>query len=306
VALTERLQSIQILRAVAVLPVIFFHFAGLAHGKAGVDLFFVISGFVMAGLMHQPPGKFARDRFIRIYPPFLAALVFAYALFPKPLGVEEIVKTLILWPIHQDIFLYPAWSLSYEAMFYAACVASMFVPSRYVIAAYAVMFALGVPFFGSGLVLEFLAGFAIARRQWWALPVLLGAATFEPRVLLYGPPAALLLWLGVSSERWLKHHLLTPVAMIGDASYAIYLTHVPVGSLLFGKAPAAALIYACLMVGVGFHFIVEKPLLRLVRRGLNGAPKDATMRGGCPADLGSDGEPAEALGIADQRGVEPQ
>lgn len=264
--MSERLQSIQVLRAVAVIPVVMYHFAGLDHGRAGVDLFFVISGFVMAGLMDQPPAKFARDRFVRIYPPFLAALLLAFILVPQTFEPVRLAKTLILWPYWQEIYLYPAWSLSYEAMFYAACVAAMFVKGRYVIAAYAVMFLLGVPFFGDQLVLEFLAGFAIARKQWWALPILLVAAVWGGvRAMLYGPFAVLLLCLGLSKERWFKHRLWAPIAMIGDASYAIYLTHVPVGTVLTSHLPDFVVIYACLAVGIGFHFIVEKPLLRFVR-----------------------------------------
>jgi exopolysaccharide production protein ExoZ len=262
----ERLQSIQVLRATAVLPVVMFHFAGLADGKAGVDLFFVISGFVMAGLIDEPPAKFARDRFIRIYPPFLAALVFAFALFPRELGAEEIIKTLSLWLKWQEVFLYPAWSLSYEAMFYAGCVASMLMGGRYVIALFAVLFVLRVPFAGSAMVLEFLAGFAIARRQWWALPILFIGATLDPRVLRYGPLAAALLWFCVHNERWFKHRYFAPVSMLGDASYAIYLTHVPIGSKLTGAFDPSIVVYACVMGGLAFHFIIETPLLRGARR----------------------------------------
>lgn len=262
----ERLQSIQVLRAAAVIPVVMYHFAGFGHGRAGVDLFFVISGYVMAGLMDQPPAKFARERFIRIYPPFLAALLLAFILVPQPIEPVKLAKSLFLWPLWQDIYLYPAWSLSYEAMFYAACVASMFVGGRYVLAAFAVVFVLGVPFVGNPLVLEFIAGFALARKQWWALPILLVAAAFaENRVLLYAPPIVLMLWFCLSKEQWFKHRLWAPVAMLGDASYAIYLTHVPVGTLLAAQLPPMAVIVGCLIFGVGFHFIVEKPLLRFVR-----------------------------------------
>ena len=261
-----RLQSIQVLRALAVLPVVFFHFSDLRDGRAGVDLFFCISGFVMAGLMDQPPAKFARDRVVRIYPPFLAALALALILFPQPIDPEKLTKSLLLWPVRDEIYLYPAWSLSFEAMFYCACVASMFVGGRVMIAAFAVAFLLRLPFIGSGFVLEFLAGFAIARKQWWALPILLLAATFDPRVLRYGPWAALILWLCTTNEQWFRHRLWAPVALIGDASYAIYLTHLPIGSKLVRDLPLAATIYACLAGGLLFHFVVEKPLLRLFRK----------------------------------------
>lgn len=261
-----RLQSIQVLRALAVLPVVFFHFSDLRDGRAGVDLFFCISGFVMAGLMDQSPARFARDRVVRIYPPFLAALGLLFLLYPQPIEPEKLAKSLLLWPVRDEIYLYPAWSLSFEAMFYAACVSSMLVGGRALLVAFAIAFLFRVPFVGSGFVLEFLAGFAIARRQWWALPILLLAATFDPRILRYGPWAALILWLCTANEHWFRSRLWAPVAMIGDASYAIYLTHLPIGSKLVGELPLAVTIYGCIAGGVLFHFAVEKPLLRLFRR----------------------------------------
>ena len=74
----QKYQSIQVLRAVAVIPVVFFHFSTFQLGRAGVDLFFCISGFVMAGQMDRSPAQFAWDRFTRIYPPFLAAMVLLF------------------------------------------------------------------------------------------------------------------------------------------------------------------------------------------------------------------------------------
>jgi len=55
------------LRAVAVLPVLLFHagFAGLSGGYVGVDVFFVISGFLITSILQAEleAGKFSIVRF---------------------------------------------------------------------------------------------------------------------------------------------------------------------------------------------------------------------------------------------------
>jgi peptidoglycan/LPS O-acetylase OafA/YrhL len=51
------------LRAIAVLSVILFHLKFLAQGYLGVDVFFVISGFLITGLAY---GEAAEGKFISV------------------------------------------------------------------------------------------------------------------------------------------------------------------------------------------------------------------------------------------------
>lgn len=261
----SRLQSIQVLRAVAVIAVLVFHFGAFPDGRAGVDLFFCISGFVMAGLMKRTPRQFAIDRFVRIYPPFLAVMALTFLLVPMQFELTKFALSMILFPDKDMVYLYPAWSLGFEVIFYTACVLAMKVGGRAVLAGYALLFALGIPYLGSAFVLEFLAGFAIARRAWWALPILLLAAFTDPRVLAYGSIGAGLLWLGVRQESWFRGPGWDPLAKVGDASYSIYLTHVPAGSFLLSLLPPAATMIGCLVFGLLFHGLIERPLLRYCR-----------------------------------------
>ena len=138
--------SIQALRGVAVLGVVAFHlmsiekkYSGgdlilpdfLSLGQSGVDLFFVISGFVMVSVTM---GRFAHDRetrrflwgrFSRIYPTywfyfFLTAVVYLI----KPEWVNslyghqaELLSSFLLLPTQQPLVIV-AWSLSHELWFY--------------------------------------------------------------------------------------------------------------------------------------------------------------------------------------------
>lgn len=79
-------KDIQTLRAIALCAVLLFHFGvpGFASGYLGVDIFFVISGYLMA-LLYDPkkgPKDFYRRRASRLLPAYIATIVatllFAY------------------------------------------------------------------------------------------------------------------------------------------------------------------------------------------------------------------------------------
>ncbi|WP_281026226.1 acyltransferase [Rhizobium sp. BK376] len=100
------------LRAIAILPVVFYHagVSGFGGGFVGVDVFFVISGFLMAGLVG---GELERNEFslIRFYErrirrifPALFAVMIACA----------VAAWLLLMPVEMEYF---ARSLKAAAMF---------------------------------------------------------------------------------------------------------------------------------------------------------------------------------------------
>lgn len=152
---TRRIASLAGLRGVAALWVLLFHADRIAcdHGRvamlpligngwAGVDLFFILSGFVIANAYadrigeHGGIARFARGRFWRIYPTNLAVLVFILALVtldppfhqwfaersPGNLGYRALVSTMLLTtqilPVQGD-WNQPVWSLSVELVGYA-------------------------------------------------------------------------------------------------------------------------------------------------------------------------------------------
>lgn len=152
------------LRAVAVLLVLLFHFGapGFDAGFIGVDIFFVISGFLMTGIIVSGLEKrsfsilgFYRARIARLYPALLAvvaATLFFGMVFVEPGVLEEIARDGIAALLFVSNFVFlkesgyfgaPAdamwllhtWSLSVEWQFYLVypivlALAFPFLPSR--------------------------------------------------------------------------------------------------------------------------------------------------------------------------------
>jgi exopolysaccharide production protein ExoZ len=132
----NKINNIQALRAYAAIAVVIFHTGYifphmLQMGKFGVDIFFVISGFIMAKICDGDTRFFLRRRLIRILPPYwgMTILLFLFGLmFPRLLYATsphfvELVKSLLFIPYYREDglirpLLYVGWSLNYEMLFY--------------------------------------------------------------------------------------------------------------------------------------------------------------------------------------------
>ncbi|MFF9348329.1 acyltransferase family protein [Streptomyces sp. NPDC014734] len=100
-----RLHALDALRVLAALSVLLFHFTGVdattranwgvnpeklfpwlfpitSYGSYGVQLFFIISGFVIClSAWNRTPGQFARARFLRLFPAYWFSAVIAFLLW---------------------------------------------------------------------------------------------------------------------------------------------------------------------------------------------------------------------------------
>lgn len=102
----------------------FLYFKGF--GGVGMQIFFVISGFIMAYLNAigetKTFGAFMAKRFTRIVPLYwLCTIVYAFLLVnPSAFGFWRIAQSLFFIPRHDNsAVLGPGWSLNFEMMFYA-------------------------------------------------------------------------------------------------------------------------------------------------------------------------------------------
>ena len=198
------LNNLQVLRAVAASLVVLAHIATLNEslllpwlgwGTAGVDLFFVISGFVMVHTTAGravTPAQFALNRIIRIVPMYwgLTIVVFLVAwLDPSLLKATradwmELAKSLLFVPfaksngqVQPTLFL--GWTLNYEMFFYALFAISLLIASPrkrlatmtvtlvLLVVAGAVLQPRGIAmrFYTDPILLEFLFGMALAYGQ---------------------------------------------------------------------------------------------------------------------------------------------
>lgn len=280
----QKLRSIQVLRGIAALGVVIYHATGarLGTGAAGVDLFFVISGFIMATIA---PGKdsvpFIRDRLWRVLPLYFVCLAAYVALIPIEAKTCRTLSSVTLWPSWPNYcfpYIVQAWSLSYELFFYA--LVALFIRRQnwlWVVLPAFVLWRLLLPtppflWLGNTLILEFLAGMALAKlpRKYGGLCLAIGVcalfiAPVDTRSLLrplyWGLPAFLIVHGALTLEARFKSTAWDVPVAIGDSSYSLYLVHVMVLKLVllsfFINVPLAVL------VGYAVHRLIERPVLRL-------------------------------------------
>jgi exopolysaccharide production protein ExoZ len=326
------LASVQTLRAAAALAVVAYHAlqwcgGGFDVGRAGVDVFFVISGVIMwrvtAG-RQVAPARFLWRRFTRVAPLYWLAtlLVFAIALrwrlfLPEvKIGWKHLLLSLAFVP-HLDPVglpfptLPPGWTLNYEAIFYAVFAGCLLAPerirARVLVGVLTAIVVSGFFFPDSGyfmganpMLLQFAAGVGLGvaaqrgrlpSRAWgaglivcalllWVLIQDGGLFTELWRPLVWGVPAALTVAGALSIELSgpplrLPPALTRPALLLGDASYCIYLFHLPATAVIahtMGYGDARVFLPVSMAVsiaaGLAAHLWIETPLLAALRRPL--------------------------------------
>lgn len=195
-----KLATIQHLRAVAALGVVLFHSISQVYdgdlayarmGAAGVDLFFIISGFIMwvtAVDRDERPSRFALKRIVRIVPLYwlVTSAVLVVVLVAPGLmhsarpDVAHIVASygFVAWahPQFPERFwplLIPGWTLNYEMLFYVIVTGALFLERRWrlpvIAAALMGLVCIGavlqpqsvLGFYTNPILLEFLLGVGI-------------------------------------------------------------------------------------------------------------------------------------------------
>lgn len=154
--MNNKIVSVHHLRGIAAIFVVFFHFRSFLNGvydykdlgtvlfgpgAFGVDLFFMISGFIISLATKKPikASVFLTRRFFRIYPLFIFVfLIGAFTVYSDH-SSYELIKSMLF--IHNDYaqsspgfgfnILGPAWTLSYEIYFYFIFMVAMTISHKH-------------------------------------------------------------------------------------------------------------------------------------------------------------------------------
>jgi exopolysaccharide production protein ExoZ len=266
------LANLQGVRAVAAIGVVVFHFGLMPAtqlpfgvGAAGVDLFFVLSGFIIAHSSARGGRHFLAHRLIRVVPAYWIATLIAALFTLQSLDAAGafgwLVQSLFYLPGPggRPALIFVAWTLVYELAFYLLYwLALRFGPRRAPAIALPLLFILGLASLPAApgpwpLLLEFaigvgifllterlagvraipgVAGLALAGLGLVLLPVTPVLAGYGPddyrsleRVLCWGLPSGAIVLGLVIAEQRGLAVRSRAVLVVGAASYAIYLLH---------------------------------------------------------------------------------
>lgn len=140
-----RLRQIDFLRGVAIILVLFRHmeFTPVTHliGWSGVDLFFVLSGFLVSGLLFDQFSKeqtikpllFLTRRGFKIYPLFYivtASLVLAHQFTGMGTSINNLIPELFFFQNYSAGVNPITWSLAVEEHFYILLVIGVYLAAK--------------------------------------------------------------------------------------------------------------------------------------------------------------------------------
>lgn len=259
----------------------------------------------------------------------LALLVPVFVVMPSfgkgsETDLSTIIAAFVAYPFEPERLLGPEWTLRHELLFYCVfgCLIALPRLGLLLTAAWLGLSCLrpllSLPFPWSFVFADYHALFLLGMLAGWAYQKQLrvpGRALMCAGAALFGT-AWTLFSLDYVPKNWLSHWLFglgatglvlgaavwerdrpqalrAPRALtfLGEASYAIYLVHVPAISLackllatthnsstLRAWLIAAGVALLALLAGVGFHLLLEKPLLALLPQQLRARTRAASER----------------------------
>ena len=315
-----RYQNIELLRFIAALAVVYFHAVGTLRavafpeigpnpltelGAAGVDVFFVISGFVIFLSLtrkNRTPIEFARDRLIRLVPAYWILTVSHLVILASvailrgtevPFDISWTIQSLffVSQPLGNNLpLISQGWSLEIEMLFYLLVAVGLIIKNPIANIVFPAVALVSLVGFGllPDLALEFifggLLGYLYTRIKFpapvaigagvigivlFVAPVILGAVD-APRWVTWGIPSMLVVFSAINLPQ-LNWKILPT---IGAASYPVYLLHMMVINIvspimsMFGSSTAMFFfaLASCLILSQVLGIIFDKMVDKPITR----------------------------------------
>jgi len=313
------LSNLQLLRAFAALNVVLFHIIIIADeqgfaipsleflrdwGANGVDIFFVLSGFIMvyiSELRPRTPSSFLKNRTLRIVPIYwiltllgCVAVIFAGDYRGESVTFEVIATSFLFltrWTSTEMPILYVGWTLEWEMLFYLIFAFSLIFKSKTIQFAIPLILLTGLVLLAgqNHIILEFGLGMIVAKIyksniiiEHAKLLTLIGASLLMasiwiksdlPQLIVWGLPSSLIV-LGLVNIKQYKFPL---GEHLGNASYSIYLIQVftipvfyKVAEKIFPNISTLLLAGGCLigtaLAGSLCHLFIEKPVNKFLKK----------------------------------------
>lgn len=307
-----RYQNIELLRFIAALAVVYFHAVGTLRavafpeigpnpltelGAAGVDVFFVISGFVIFLSLtrkNRTPIEFARDRLIRLVPAYWILTVSHLVILASvailrgtevPFDISWTIQSLffVSQPLGNNLpLISQGWSLEIEMLFYLLVAVGLIIKNPIANIVFPAVALVSLVGFGllPDLALEFifggLLGYLYTRIKFPA-PIAIGAGVLgivlfvapvglgaldAPRWVTWGIPSMLVVFSAINLPQ-LNWKILPT---LGAASYPVYLLHMMVINIvspvisMFGSSTAMffGALASCLILSQVLGIVFDK------------------------------------------------
>lgn len=318
----EQIFTVEALRGVAALAVTWFHMTNTyardwvnysgSNGWLGVDMFFVISGFIIPYSLHRSKYKlayfprFLLRRLVRLEPPYLISIVIVLILWelaarapgfagaPPNYALGQILAHfLYLIPLTSYPWLNIVyWTLAYEFVFYLLAGLlwpvlshrSLFVTAALVACIQAVDIALGGH--PTGAALLFFVGICCARNRLKLDPPWLSLAAAAVAVVgLWWIVEPLVAFVSLGTAFFIVFvdvPRLRVLGFLGAISYSLYLLHVPIGGRVvnigrrFIDGPVQE--FALSLVALAVSLVVATIFWRYVEEPAKRASKRVVLR----------------------------